>query len=583
MPGAIIAFDQDQGGTPSYGSPGVARNDLWLNGLVTCRSTASGNTSYLWEILDKPVGSAATLADSTSQNATFTPDVAGSYRIQLTTNGGGPGNVQILIAAVTKDTLGATTQRGWRIPAFGEGGTENNFAGQSRGWAEALKFILDDIRTNLGGGGGGTAAGACTLEQFGAVGDGVTDDQAAWDAAFVALTAGTYRTLLLGAKTYFLGSGGNKLLPAGCSILGQGSATILKTSTNASVIKVVSAAKCLVGNFRIEGSGGSASQVGVQVGAVGTASSCPVDFYMFNVYAKNLGWGFVLSENAIAYQGPCISDCIADGNAVGGWWLNTAEYTTLANCSSVNHGAGAGSPIGVLLQAGNVVWTGGNITHNGVGVQVDDGANGIHGSFNGTTINHNAVALKVNGAGNLTAGHKFVGCHFYGGDLWLVDCIGFQFLGCTFGVADYIFQGSIGTLFSNCKFDSTAPGIFDDYLGSQSSTRWENCTLISDGRSVPSFVGVRTHLRYTFPSDSNQTLTPQQSMAEVIDIQSGVLTASRTLTLAHPPRQGNFIAVKNGETSTVTVAWSSGTGVMVGAGKTAMVGADGTNAVLFGG
>lgn len=149
MPGAIIAIDQDQG-SPSFGSPGVARNDLWLNRLTTIRSTASGNISYLWSLLDVPPGSAATLASATSQNATFTPDLVGSYRLQLITNGGGPGNVQILVAAVTKDHSGVVLDRGWRIPALGENVGENNFGGQLRGWDEAIRFILADLEVNFG-------------------------------------------------------------------------------------------------------------------------------------------------------------------------------------------------------------------------------------------------------------------------------------------------------------------------------------------------------------------------------------------------------------------------------------------------
>ena len=55
--------------------------------------------------------------------------------------------MQILIAAVTKDVSGVVTQRGWRIPALGEVGSENNFMGQLRGWDEAIRFILNDLLT----------------------------------------------------------------------------------------------------------------------------------------------------------------------------------------------------------------------------------------------------------------------------------------------------------------------------------------------------------------------------------------------------------------------------------------------------
>jgi hypothetical protein len=120
---------------------------LWQNRLVTARSTTAGNLSYAWSLLDKPPGSAATLTGATLINATFTPDIPGSYRVQLITNGGGPGNIQILVAAVTFDNAGVLTQNGWRIPALGERPEENNFGGQLRSWDEALRKIFNDLLT----------------------------------------------------------------------------------------------------------------------------------------------------------------------------------------------------------------------------------------------------------------------------------------------------------------------------------------------------------------------------------------------------------------------------------------------------
>jgi hypothetical protein len=99
----------------------------------------------LWEFLDLPAGSAATLSGSTTAAASFTPDLPGPYRVQLTTNGGGPGNVQVLIAGVRFSAAGVLVDRGWMLPALGEAGTENNFAGQLRGWSAAWEFILADL------------------------------------------------------------------------------------------------------------------------------------------------------------------------------------------------------------------------------------------------------------------------------------------------------------------------------------------------------------------------------------------------------------------------------------------------------
>lgn len=166
MPGAIIAIDQDRPGpSTSFGSPGVARNDLWVGQVIRPRVSTSGNSSQEWTLLGKPPGSATTISGSTDVACSFTPDVPGSYRLQLVTNGGGAGNVQILIAACRFDVTGTVTQRGWRLPAVGETSSEDNFSGNTRGWDEAISYMLTDVRTSLdillaGGGGGGDGVGA---------------------------------------------------------------------------------------------------------------------------------------------------------------------------------------------------------------------------------------------------------------------------------------------------------------------------------------------------------------------------------------------------------------------------------------
>ena len=152
MPGAIIAIDQARPGpSTSFGAPGVARNDLWEGRVITVRSTQGGNGKFSWSILAAPPGSAATLSGADTATATFTPDLPGSYRVQLVTNGGGSGNVQVLIAAVRYDTNGVLVNYGWRVPAFGEVPAEDNFLGQTLGWSEAMHYIFSDLILRAGG------------------------------------------------------------------------------------------------------------------------------------------------------------------------------------------------------------------------------------------------------------------------------------------------------------------------------------------------------------------------------------------------------------------------------------------------
>ncbi len=152
MAGAVIRIDQIRPGpTTSSGTAGIARADLWLGSLVEGHSTLSGNTTFAWTLPDKPAGSAAVLSGASTALCSFTPDVAGTYRLKLVTNGGGTGNEQTLIAAVTFDAAGVATLRGWRVPAYGEKAAEANQAGNARGWAEALETMLKGVITALDG------------------------------------------------------------------------------------------------------------------------------------------------------------------------------------------------------------------------------------------------------------------------------------------------------------------------------------------------------------------------------------------------------------------------------------------------
>ena len=145
MPGAIMTINQPTGA--GNGSPGVARNDLWNAQQIDLVVATGGNSSILWSLLDRPAGSAATIGSPTATTATLTPDVLGTYRVQLVTNGGGPGNISIKVLRVRKNNAGVLQNRGWCLPALGESGGESNFVGNLREWSESLEFIFADLLT----------------------------------------------------------------------------------------------------------------------------------------------------------------------------------------------------------------------------------------------------------------------------------------------------------------------------------------------------------------------------------------------------------------------------------------------------
>lgn len=158
MPGAVIVANQATGA--GAGSPGVARKDLWQSRQINLVVGTSGNSSVEWSILWKPIGSSSTLTNASQSgggpysDCTFTPDLVGTYRIQLVTNGGGPGNVSVLVFRVRYDSSGVLANRGWAYPAAGEVDGESNYGGNTAGWGEVLETILEDVRIFVASGGG---------------------------------------------------------------------------------------------------------------------------------------------------------------------------------------------------------------------------------------------------------------------------------------------------------------------------------------------------------------------------------------------------------------------------------------------
>jgi hypothetical protein len=119
-----------------------SNSSLALGSLVTLTNfNDSGVTSWLWSLVTIPPGSSASLSGATTATATFTPDIAGSYLIQLTVNG-----------VISDSVIGAvkTPILSFRIPATQES-DEFDEGGNTSGWSAAIHEALTaiDNRVNL--------------------------------------------------------------------------------------------------------------------------------------------------------------------------------------------------------------------------------------------------------------------------------------------------------------------------------------------------------------------------------------------------------------------------------------------------
>jgi hypothetical protein len=136
---ARIEVDGVVGSNPPNGTPLVLGATVQLD-----NDGNGGETTWLWEFMDRPEGSAAVFSDPTIANPTFVADVEGTYLLRLTVNLGlGDEATDTQIAGV------AQLLSLQRIPAAGE----EVESSATRGWALAanrLLRVLDTIKGEPG-------------------------------------------------------------------------------------------------------------------------------------------------------------------------------------------------------------------------------------------------------------------------------------------------------------------------------------------------------------------------------------------------------------------------------------------------
>ena len=567
------------------GAPQATTNGVNVGAGDTITIQLSDLSSNVWSIAivgqDELVSPPTLTIDSVNKKATFTAPGAGSALIfQSQVNGGKNPNGTTNPAYTTTFGVYVLAASGNRVAAT----NERAEGSAAYGWTAKINPLLRS-------GGGVTGTGTVTLEQFGAVGDGVTSDNAAWTSAIAALTAGTYKTILLGANKTYLVNVNVGILPAGCSIIGTGDSSVLKTTGNGYLIKI-GGEYCTVAQCKLLGNNTGASQVGIancEVGGVTGYQNLRVHAVMIQgFYQAGIIDNNVVGDDSL-YHGAFYSHVNITGCTTYGFW-STQGYVTLNDCQIWNCAGSA-----ARIQNGNITMTGGMLSSSGIGLDLIGGGNDGHGSFTGVLMNHNTVGISV--TNSLANGETFVGCQLYTGSISLVSSNGVHFSACQLDPSAFTFDGSLNTRFSNCIFPSAyANTVTNSANAHPSTTYWENPVNLSG--AVPTWLvsalttdGVstfaeRSHpmLVFTFPTDANQTLTAAQSRINRLQIQAGVTTAARSITIAHAPTPGYEVWVKNLNAQTITVQCSSGTGVAIptsAAGTSTKLIADGTNLVAW--
>jgi hypothetical protein len=311
---------------------------------------------------------------------------------------------------------------------------------------------------------GGTN-GVVTVRNYGATGDGTTDDRAAFVAALAAssnvvVEAGTYR---LSAPL---------ILTNGQSLFGLGNPSIyMDLSVTGAMIS--SAVDIGLHNLTLDG-----RQL-LDYGTIVTES---------NRIGAQIGYGSrLMNVRAVGWSGNAVDlidtsldlarssgTVIANFTSVSNWCgiISQDEYIT------VNGGEISRGRYGVRCAAGNNSYTALRIVDCFIGFNANGSVNNGHGNFVGGFLNHCGYPILVE---NLTLGFNFTGNQIMGaGSIFFDTSTGVMLNGNQIAL-DNIYARGGGTNYLWNNWHYTKPATNFAYVGSASTVQFWNNTLLGVG------------------------------------------------------------------------------------------------------
>lgn len=332
--------------------------------------------------------------------------------------------------------------------------------------------------------------GYVTPEDYGAVGDGVTNDYTALNSA---INSGLI--VILKDKTYLTNT--SISVPDNASIIGTGKNSVIKTTSNISIFNITGS-DITIDRVTFAGNSTGTNQTGVY--AVGNAG---FTLYRVNIKVTNCtftllgGFGLYSSymiglNSGNEHQGSFyITNCFFYSCYIGVGLYERGEYNTLTNCviSKCSYG--------YVNNAGNNSFIGGHIAdciNNGV--TIGTGVNDGHGVVVGTKINHNAYNISATG---VITNFTFDCCMIYAGIVTVATSNGFKFTNCEFNTATFTLTNNPFLEFNDCKFTVTAT----TYTLTGTKPIYRNCWSLSGQIAVTP----KTFVPNTLTLTANGTFT----------------------------------------------------------------------------
>lgn len=284
-----------------------------------------------------------------------------------------------------------------------------------------------------------------TPEQYGAVGDGSTDDSTAINNA---IASGI--PVYFGQKNYRVNS--TITTTDNTYLFGSGSGSIISTTANIAII-TIGGIMATIENLQLLGSGSGASQNGITAVGNGSFNLYRYGTKVINCFFNDLGNAGMYTTNTIGnssgseHQGTYYAvNCRAFSCSVGYFMDTRGEYNIFVNCLADNN------TTGVRFNGGNNSWTGGNIVDNTTNVVIGSGTNDGHGVITGAKINHGGSNVTCT---STATGFAFVGCEIVAGSITLTSCTDIRFYNCDISSAPITSTSAVGTIFAGNCFRTT--------------------------------------------------------------------------------------------------------------------------------
>ncbi len=304
-----------------------------------------------------------------------------------------------------------------------------------------------------------------TPEEYGAVGDGVTDDKAA-----IQLAVNSGKLVRLNKKRYYISGSIN--LPEGTTIQGTGLGTTanIRISANEPAFKIQGHGITIDSvSFIGDGDGASYSPAKPNQHAIAIEGEVGLSIAYERLLVSNCtfyglqGAGVYTKYNVgiAGYAGGVqVSNCVAYLCTWGYFCSTRGEYNMFVGCKAYK------CAIGFRAAGGNNVFTGGILTSNITGVYLEAGANDGHAVITATAINHNSdYSVWANG---ITLGYIISNCTMYASDIYIQNSIGIRFSSCQFGVGNIYVQSSTRIRFIDNDY-ITSPNLFLSYNGTDNT------------------------------------------------------------------------------------------------------------------